>query len=294
MPIVHAEPFRARYYECDAYGHLASVTYLRWMQEAAFAASASAGYDLRRYKELGHVWLVRDTQLNFSAPVRYEDAIILRTWVADFRRSHSRRRYEFVRAVTGDIVAQAVTDWVYINSQSLHPATVPPAMQQTFCPEGSLDHPAARDRFPMPPPAPPQVFTVRTRVEWPAIDTMWHVNNAMYLSYVEEAGLRLWEALGWPVTRRAAAGLALAARQYRIEYRLPAQLGDELEISTWLSDPRPASVRQHYALYRAADHALLARASTRWVWVETETRRPRRVPPEARAALSPHLSPAPG
>src|SRR5512136_2007063 len=92
MPVVHSEPFRARYYECDAHGHLTQLTYLRWMQEAAFAASVAAGYDFARYTGLVHAWVIHESQLNYLAPVHYEDQIVVRTWVADFRRWHSQRR----------------------------------------------------------------------------------------------------------------------------------------------------------------------------------------------------------
>lgn len=137
MPIIHSEPFRARYYECGAHGHMTNLAYLRWMPEAAFAASTAVGYDFAHYTDLGHVWLVRETDLDYLSPVRYADESLIRTWVADFRRSHSRRRYDFIRAGAGERVASAATDWVYTDAQTLRPATVPVAMQLAFCPEGA-------------------------------------------------------------------------------------------------------------------------------------------------------------
>jgi acyl-CoA thioester hydrolase len=290
MPVVHSESFHARYYECDAHGHLTSLTYLRWMQEAAFAASTAVGYDFAQYTDLGHVWLIRETDLDYLAPVRYADVILIRTWVADFRRSHSRRRYDFIRADTGEVAARASTDWVYLDTQTLRPVTVPQAMQLAFCPEGMAAADAPRERFPAPPAPPPNVFSLRTHVDWRAIDTMWHVNNAIYLAYLEEAGLRLGEALGWPMARMLAAGFGMVARQHRIEYRIPAQLDDELEVATWFSKVRPATALQHYAIYRASDHALLARARARQVGVDLKTRRPRRLPPDFLAALAGNIS----
>jgi acyl-CoA thioester hydrolase len=292
MPIIHAEPFRARYYECDGHGHLTHLAYLRWMQEAAFAASTAVGYDFAHYTDLGHVWLVRETDLEYLSPMRYADEIVIRTWVADFRRSHSRRRYDFIRANTGELAARAATDWVYIDTQTLRPATVPGAMQLAFCPEGNAPVNTAHERFPAPPAPPANVFTLRLRVDWRAIDTMGHVNNAMYLAYLEEADLRLGEACGWPMARRLAAGLEVAARQHRIEYRIPAQLDDDLEVATWFSTVRPASALQHYAIYRAADQALLARAQTRQVWLDVKTWRPLRIPPDFLSALTQNSSAA--
>jgi Acyl-ACP thioesterase len=51
MPLTHLEKFKVRYTECDQYGHVNNANYLRYMQEAAFGASADAGYDFARYDE---------------------------------------------------------------------------------------------------------------------------------------------------------------------------------------------------------------------------------------------------
>ena len=61
MLLEHVRTFRVRYYECDAFGHVRGVSLLRYMQEAAFDASAAAGYDMAHYEELKRLWLVRET-----------------------------------------------------------------------------------------------------------------------------------------------------------------------------------------------------------------------------------------
>jgi acyl-CoA thioester hydrolase len=293
MPVVHEEIFRVRHYECDAYGHLNNIQYLRWMQEAAFGASAAVGYDLARYASLGRVWLVRDTDIEYLLPLGYDDEVQIKTWVLDFRRSHSRRRYEFIQARTGQLAARAATDWVYVDTATLRPVAVPEAMQLAFCPEGASASGTPRVHFPPSPPPPPNVFSVRTRVEWRDIDSMWHVNNAAYLGYLEEVVTRLCETHGWPMERLLAAGLAIVARQHRIEYRQPAKLGDELEVATWFSDVRRATALRHYSLRRVSDGVLLARAQTRWVWVDLKTRRPIRIPVDFLAAFDDNLVLAP-
>src|SRR5512143_835096 len=112
MPLTNTTTFRVRYVECDAYGHVNNANYLRYMQETAFDASAAAGYDLARYATLGTHWLVRQTDVEFLAPLRYGDSVTVKTWVEDFRRVRSRRAYELRRAETGEVVARAITDWV--------------------------------------------------------------------------------------------------------------------------------------------------------------------------------------
>ena len=80
-----------RHYECDAYGHVNHANYLRYMQETAFDASAAVGYDVARYEAIGRQWLVRETDITYLRPLVYGDTVIVKTWVADFRRVRSRR-----------------------------------------------------------------------------------------------------------------------------------------------------------------------------------------------------------
>jgi len=270
MHIIHHESFRVRYYECDAYGQLKNISHLRWMQEAAFGASKAVGYDFAQYTELGHLWLVRETDIEYLAPLLYGADVTIKTWVADFRRAHSLRRYEFIDAETGKIAARASTDWVYIDTETLRPVTVPAAMQAAFCPDGPPEAGSARARFPKASP-PPAAFTVRRPVAWRDIDTMQHVNNAVYLKYVEAADTCLLDARGWPRARMVAAGVDVKVHQYRIEYRQPAQIGDELDVVSWFVETQGPAALRYYTIRRARDQALLARALMRWAWIDVES-----------------------
>jgi acyl-CoA thioester hydrolase len=278
MPATHIETFRVRYYECDAYGHLNNTNYLRWMQEAAFAASSAVGYDFARYDAIGHLWLVRETDIEYLVPLANGDEVQVKTWVMDFRRFVSRRAYEFTLAHSGQIVARASTDWAYLNEGTLRPAVIPQAMRQAFFPEGVPSEAARRERFPEPPPPPPGVFSIRKRVEWRDIDSLWHVNNAMYLAYLEDAGIQVCDAHGWTMQRMKEEGFGILARRHRIEYRQPAQMGDELDVSTWFSDAQRSTAVRHYAIRRASDAELLVRARTLYVWFDVNTGRPVRIP----------------
>ena len=113
--------FRVRHYECDAYGHVNHANYLRYMQEAAFDASAAAGYDIARYEADGRQWLVRETDITYLRPLVYGDTVIVRTWVADFRRVRSRRAYALRLAGSDEPVATATTEWVLLDSATLRP-----------------------------------------------------------------------------------------------------------------------------------------------------------------------------
>ena len=281
--------FRVRHYECDAYGQVNHANYLRYMQEAAFDASAAVGYDVARYEAIGRQWLVRETDITYQRPLTYGDTVIVRTWVADFRRVRSRRMYALRLAGTVDPVATASTEWVFLDSATLRPASIPPEMVAAFW------HPDAapgdrREPFPVAPPDPPGIYRMRRRVEWRDIDLAQHVNNANYLAYIEECNVQVAVAHGWPLSRLMAEGVGIVARRYRIEYREPAVMDDELEVATFVSDVRRATAVRHYAIRRAADAVLLARAHVLWVFVDLATGRPCRIPAAFMAALRPNLA----
>jgi acyl-CoA thioester hydrolase len=57
-------------------------------------------------------------------------------------------------------------------------------------------------------------------------------------------------------------------------------LGDDLIVFTWVADMQRASSLRRYEITRTLDQAVLARAETRWVFVDLASRKPIRIPPE--------------
>jgi acyl-CoA thioester hydrolase len=291
MPLTHARTFRVRHYECDAHGHVNQATYLRYMQEVAFDASAAAGYDVARYQAMDRTWLIRETKIEYVRSLRYGDAVEVMTWVADFRRVRSRRAYEFRLIRTGALVAQAVTDWAFLDRVTGRPAPIPAAMKASFFPEGAPQEAPPRDRFPPAPPPPSQAHRQRRRVEWRDLDQAGHINNAVYLAYVEECGIQMLAFCGWPLARMEAEGFGVLARTHRIGYRLPGLLGDELEVETWISDvdAEGSSAVRHSTVTRMADGVVLARTRTVHVCIDPQTGRPTPIPEAFLADMAPNI-----
>ena len=290
MPAIFERTFRARFNECDAYGHVNHAIYLTYMQEAAFDASAAVGYDFPAHEAMGRLWLVRESEITFLTPLQYNDTFIVKTWVIDIRRVRSRRMYEFRLATTNEPLATAYTDWVFLDSQSLRPATIPTEMALAYLPEGPAAGRVERQPFPAAPEQPPGLFKTRRRVNWRDVDGARHVNNTVYLHYLEDCATELVRTLGWPVARMTESGFGIVARSFRIEYRQPALMDEELEIATWVSNVKRATAVRHYTISRAADQQLLARARALWVWVDLETGRPIRIPAQLLTDLASNIT----
>ena len=281
MPLTHLRAFRVRHHECDAYGNVRPEVYMRYAQEAAFDASAAAGYSMDRYEEIDRLWLARETQIEYLHPLRYGNTIQVKTWVVDFRRVRSLRAYEFHHKATGELVARAFTDWVHLELSSGRPVKISPEMRVAFFPEGPPPPAPPRERFPDTTP-PPGAYVHSRRAEWRDIDPAGHVNNAVYLAYVEDCGRQALATCGWPQSRLDALGLALVTKSHRIEYRQPALLDDHLQMTMWFSDPESSSPIWHCLITRPADGARIARAVTVSAWRDLATGDPA-TPPDAMA-----------
>lgn len=279
-PIIHERTFRIRHYECDAYGHVNNANYVRYMQEAAFGASAAAGYDLHRYHEMNRLWLIRETDIEYLRPLKYGDSVRVKTWVDDFRRVRSRRMYELYSVKDNELVARANTDWVFIDTKTNRPVTIPDEMIRAFIPNHDSKDAPPREKFPAAPPPPPGVFKMPLRVSWRDIDTAGHVNNAMYLEYVSQCGMEVAAAFGWKLNRMWEAGFGIIVRRHQIEYLQQAVMDDDLEIATYLSDIKRATALRHYTLTRVKDNELLARVRTLYVWIDPKTGSVKRMPEE--------------
>lgn len=290
MPLTHVRTFEVRHYECDAYGHVNQANYLRYMQEAAFDASAEAGYPFSRYEQMRRLWLVRETEIDYLAPLHYGDNVEVKTWVADFRRVRSRRAYELRRAGASALIARAYTDWVFLDMDTDRPVAIPPEMIRAFVPEGVPSSLPTRERFPAAPPPPPGAFRQGRRVEWRDLDPAQHVNNAAYLSYVEDCGIQALAAHGWPLRRLSSVGVSAVARHHRIAYQQPAVLDDELELCTWLSDISRTSMLRHCSIQRSSDGAPVLRARTVLVCLDLGSGKPLPLPGPLLADLGPHIA----
>jgi acyl-CoA thioester hydrolase len=289
MPAVFERAFRVRQSECDAYGHVNHAHYLRYMQEAALEASADVGYDIARYVEMGSLWLLSQTGITYLRPLRYGDTVIVKTWIADFRRATSRRRYELRVAESGEMAAEAYSDWVYLDLAGMRPQRIPAPMIAAFAPDGDLQE-EPRTPFPDAPPPPDDVFHMRRRARWSEIDVAGHVNNAAYLALLEDSSMALMASKGWGARRMHDAGCGIVAREYVLQYRQPALLDDELEVATWISDVKRVSVVRHYTISRVNDGCRLLRARAHWVWVDLQSGRPTRIPADFLEAFADNVA----
>ena len=117
----------------DTNGHANNVEYLRWMQDAAAAHSNAVGCT-QATRAAGATWVVRSHHVDYLRPAFAGDRIEVRTWVVDFRRAFSLRKYELVRQGDGALLARGETNWAFVDTSTGRPRSVPEEIQALFGP----------------------------------------------------------------------------------------------------------------------------------------------------------------
>jgi len=115
------------------------------------------------------------------------------------------------------------------------------------------------------------------------LDERAHVNNVVYLRWVQDVATAHWVALSTEAMRAAIAWVAL---RHEIDYLAPGALGDRLVLRTWVGPADGLAFERHTEVVRPADARVLARARTLWCPVDARTGRPRRVEAAVRALVS--------
>ena len=120
------------------------------------------------------------------------------------------------------------------------------------------------------------------------IDRMNHVNNVVYVQWVQDAASAHWRAYAsgemmekynWVVLR------------HEIDYRSAALLRDQLIARTWVQDYDGVRSNRRVQILRQRDGKLLAEAKTTWCLLSAVNKRPARITAEIKDLFKASSSP---
>src|SRR5882724_9939594 len=107
------------------------------------------------------------------------------------------------------------------------------------------------------------------------IDEQNHVNNTVYLRWIQDVATAHWQSLA---SAEAQAAIGWVVLRHEIDYRSPAALGDEIVLRTWVGQASRLKFERFTEIRRKIDNKqLLAEARTLWVPVDVRTGKPMRV-----------------
>jgi acyl-CoA thioester hydrolase len=115
------------------------------------------------------------------------------------------------------------------------------------------------------------------------IDGQNHVNNTVYLRWVQEVATAHWRALASAEAQESVGWVVL---RHEIDYKAAGCLGDELVLRTWVGKATRLRFERFTEIRRSSDGQLLSTARTLWCPINAQTGRPVRLPLEVRERFS--------
>lgn len=126
----------------------------------------------------------------------------------------------------------------------------------------------------------PIVFSMEMTVPQTAIDSLGHVNNVIYLEWVQEVSSRHW---AHSVSLSVQEQVKWIVLSHFISYKKPAFQDEVLVLSTWVEKFEGVKSERHVEIRRKKDDQLLVKTKTLWCLVDSRSRRPKRLTPEMEA-----------
>jgi acyl-CoA thioester hydrolase len=115
------------------------------------------------------------------------------------------------------------------------------------------------------------------------IDEHNHVNNTVYLRWVQEVATTHWKAIASALAQESIGWVVL---RHEIDYKAPACLNDNIVLRTWVGKATRLTFERFTEILRSSDGQLLSTARTLWCPINAQTGRPVRVPLEVREQFS--------
>jgi acyl-CoA thioester hydrolase len=120
------------------------------------------------------------------------------------------------------------------------------------------------------------IYTKKIYIPEEAIDGNGHVNNVVYVQWMQEIAVEHYASIGG--IEAQGPGCTWVVREHRIEYLLPAFANEEIEIRTWVENMRRVRSLRKYEFIRRSDSKVLVRGETDWVFMDINTGSPKAIP----------------
>jgi acyl-CoA thioester hydrolase len=120
-------------------------------------------------------------------------------------------------------------------------------------------------------------FTMTITAEPEHIDELGHVNNAVWVQWIQTVAVAHWYAVAPPEHRDA---YIWVVTRHEIDYRGNVVAGETVTGETWVPDPPRGARFDRYMKFTGADGKVKVEAKSTWAMIERATGRPIRVTPE--------------
>lgn len=222
LPMRHTASYRVRFDEATPDGLVRGSALLGYVQDVAWRHSEALGFPRDWYRERGVAWLVRAVEVRVRAAISDGETVVVTTRLTGYRKVMARRE-TVVASAGGESSAVVLIDWAMTDGRA--PVRIPAEFESAPIDGPGPFTPIRVDL----PPSSPEATVLRLSPRPRELDPMNHVNNGVYLDWLDEA-----------VAAAGTAGEAATARlprTYRLEYLRPAGPGAALVAAAWRDGP---------------------------------------------------------
>jgi len=117
-------------------------------------------------------------------------------------------------------------------------------------------------------------FSTIIKVQQEHLDNVNHVNNVIYVQWMQDIASMHWEATA---PQRLIEEILWMIKRHEIDYYNQAFLNDELLMTTWTGEFTNVTWKRYYEITRPSDNKKIISAASVWITLDRKTQRPRRI-----------------
>jgi len=118
--------------DIDDNGHVNNAVYLSWVGQLAGEHAEACGFGRGWSQAQGGVWVVRRHDITYHRPAVNADELELTVRVESIGGARGVRRTTVDRPSDDAVVADCVTEWVWVRLSDGRPARVPAAIRDAY------------------------------------------------------------------------------------------------------------------------------------------------------------------
>jgi acyl-CoA thioesterase FadM len=263
-------PLRVPLYDLDLRDEVSCATLFRYFEETAIQASGHLGFTFDWYRARGQFWVIRSLRLKRTGAAHFQDELEIRTWVSAMTRVRADRNYLVRRVRDGRVLARATANWVYLDTRTLFPARIAPEIVGLFKDTEPAALPPRELRASLFSPDETLRGVMTRRAQYFEADSARHVNNAIYVDWLEEAVRDTLLAHGYALPLDG--GPSLWFYRHALEYLNSARPGDHLEIATRRVARAKSAGHWEQLIRRMPSEEVVARGECVTLWRDERNR----------------------
>lgn len=214
----YAKNYEIKSFECDQTGFLRLRTLFNLFQDLADDHANKMGLGYHFCKEHGIGWIGGAYHIRIHQMPKWEDKVRLLTWPSASTAVTGIREFQ-MRSLSEDILIDASSQWVLIDTQKFRPVSVLKCVgQYELLPERCVE-----TQFEKLPLLERIDYETDEIVRYDDIDINKHVNNAVYPTWALDA---------LPVEFLKEHSL----KELQIQFKKPALLSDSVHVQTQMED----------------------------------------------------------